>query len=128
MIGECPLLIGLVAVVFPPQSHCSPPWSIRHGRSLGWIHSTGGHMEWSNRCACGSVSSRFFRGIMYFVLAIFCGFPTPTAVMGQAANAGSVAGLVTDTSGGAVVGATIALTDKATGTPRTTASNEAGRY
>jgi hypothetical protein len=50
------------------------------------------------------------------------------SLMGQAANAGSVAGLVTDSSGGAVGGATITLTDKATNTPRTTASNEAGRY
>ncbi len=60
---------------------------------------------------------------------LFLGFAlTPTAVMGQGANAGSVAGLITDTSGGAVGGASIALTDKATGIPRTTASNEAGRY
>ncbi len=53
---------------------------------------------------------------------LFLGFAlTPTAVMGQGANAGSVAGLITDTSGGAVGGASIALTDKATGIPRTTA-------
>jgi hypothetical protein len=53
---------------------------------------------------------------------------TPTAAKGQAANAGSVAGLVTDTSGGAVGSATITLLDKATSTRRTTESNEAGRY
>ena len=85
-------------------------------------------MERSQRSVRRSVSSRPFHPLMYFVLAMFCGFHTPTAVMGQAANAGSVAGLVTDTSGGAVGGASITLTDKATGTPRTTASNETGRY
>ena len=85
-------------------------------------------MERSQRSVRRSVSSRPFHPLMYFVLAMFCGFHTPTAVMGQAANAGSVAGLVTDTSGGAVGGASITLTDKATSTPRTTASNEAGRY
>ena len=46
--------------------------------------------------------------------------PDEPLVRGQAANAGSVAGLVTDSSGGTVLGATITLKDKATGTPRTT--------
>ncbi|HEY6946397.1 MAG TPA: carboxypeptidase-like regulatory domain-containing protein [Candidatus Acidoferrum sp.] len=46
----------------------------------------------------------------------------------QGSNSGSVAGLVTDVSGGAVAGATITLTDKSTNTARTTTSNEAGRY
>ncbi len=49
-------------------------------------------------------------------------------VMAQSASAGGVAGLVTDTSGGSVIGATITITDKATNTPRTTTSNENGRY
>jgi hypothetical protein len=39
-----------------------------------------------------------------------------------------VAGLVTDSSGGSVVGVTVTLIDKATNTPRMTASNESGRY
>lgn len=43
-------------------------------------------------------------------------------------NAGTVAGLVTDASGGTVEGAAITLTDKSTSTARTTTSNEAGRY
>src|SRR5580693_6239685 len=60
------------------------------------------------------------------VLSLFA--MTPTAAKGQAANAGSVAGLVTDSSGGAVGGATITFVDKATNTPRATESNEAGRY
>ena len=48
--------------------------------------------------------------------------------MAQSTSAGSVAGLVTDTSGGSVIGATITITDKTTNTPRTTTSNENGRY
>src|SRR5260370_28733802 len=62
---------------------------------------------------------------------LFCcaiGFVAPNIVRGQAANAGSVAGLVTGWSGGTVLGATITLKDKATGAPRTTTSNDAGRY
>jgi Carboxypeptidase regulatory-like domain len=50
------------------------------------------------------------------------------AALGQATSTGTVTGLVTDSTGGAVVGTTITLTDKATNTPRTTQSNEAGRY
>ncbi|HKW34416.1 MAG TPA: carboxypeptidase-like regulatory domain-containing protein [Candidatus Acidoferrum sp.] len=46
----------------------------------------------------------------------------------QALTAGSVAGLVSDTSGGVVAGATITIKDKSTNTPRSTTSNEAGRY
>jgi hypothetical protein len=52
----------------------------------------------------------------------------PSALYSQASGTGTVAGLVTDPSGGAIVGATVTLTDKATNTPRTTNSNEAGRY
>jgi hypothetical protein len=48
--------------------------------------------------------------------------------MGQSTSAGSVAGLVSDASGGSVVGAAITLIDRATSTPRTTTSNESGRY
>jgi len=50
------------------------------------------------------------------------------AALGQATSTGTVAGLVTDSTGGAVAGTTITLIDKATNTPRTTQSNEAGRY
>src|SRR6266853_1891987 len=52
----------------------------------------------------------------------------PSVVMGQAASTGTVNGLVTDPSGAAVVGATVTLTDKATNTPQTTTTNDAGRY
>jgi len=52
----------------------------------------------------------------------------PTSLHAQTANSGSVSGVVSDSSGAFVVGANIALTDKATSTPRTTTSNEVGRY
>src|SRR5690242_1242795 len=52
----------------------------------------------------------------------------PIRLHAQAANAGSVSGLVADASGGSVAGASITLTDKGTGIVRTTTSNEAGRY
>jgi Carboxypeptidase regulatory-like domain len=55
-------------------------------------------------------------------------FLTPARTFGQAASAGTVSGLVTDPTGSAVVGAAITLTDKATGTPHATVTNEAGRY
>src|SRR6266478_19065 len=66
-------------------------------------------------------------GVSFLFCCAIC-LLTPTSVRGQAANAGSVAGLVTDLSGGTVLGATITLKDKATGVPRTTTSNDAGRY
>jgi len=51
---------------------------------------------------------------------------TPSALLSQ--TAGTVNGLVTDSSGAAVSGATVTLTDKATDSQRTTTTNEAGRY
>jgi hypothetical protein len=41
---------------------------------------------------------------------------------------GSVTGIVTDPQGGTVVGADVTLTDVATKSPRTTTTNESGRY
>ncbi len=52
----------------------------------------------------------------------------PTSLHAQAANAGSVAGIVTDSTGAVIAGATITLTDKQTSSPRTAVSNDAGRY
>jgi len=62
------------------------------------------------------------------LLAALCCFLalTPSALFSQ--TAGTVNGLVTDPSGAAVAAATVTLTDKATGSPRTTTTNEAGRY
>lgn len=70
--------------------------------------------------------------LVYPLLVLVCLFVfllTPSALYSQAtSNAGAVGGQVTDSSGGAVGGANVTLTDKATNTPRTTTSNEAGRY
>jgi len=67
--------------------------------------------------------------VVLLVVALSCLFAlTPSALYSQASSTGTIAGLVTDASGATVVGATITLTDKATHSPRTTNSNEAGRY
>jgi Carboxypeptidase regulatory-like domain len=47
---------------------------------------------------------------------------------GQATNAGTLAGIVTDQSGAVVNGANVTLTDTATKTSRSATTNEAGRY
>ncbi|HKW35071.1 MAG TPA: carboxypeptidase-like regulatory domain-containing protein [Candidatus Acidoferrum sp.] len=62
------------------------------------------------------------------VLFVLVGLLALTASGLYAQTAGTVNGLVTDSSGALVGGATVTLTDKATGIPLTTTSNEAGRY
>src|SRR3984893_8304710 len=52
----------------------------------------------------------------------------PTSLHAQAASSPSIAGVVTDSSGAIVADAAVKLTDKATNTPRTTNTNDAGRY
>src|SRR6202795_1951182 len=65
--------------------------------------------------------------VVLLLVALFCLFAlTPSALLSQ--TAGTVNGLVTDSSGAAVAAATVTLTDKATGSTRTTTTNEAGRY
>jgi Carboxypeptidase regulatory-like domain len=67
--------------------------------------------------------------VVLVVVALCCLLAlTPSALYSQSTSAGSVAGLVTDASGGSVVGATITLTDRATNSPRTATSNASGRY
>jgi hypothetical protein len=71
----------------------------------------------------------FSKRVVLLVVALACVFAlTPSALFSQAASTGTVAGTVTDPSGGAVVGATVTLTDIATNIPRTAATNETGRY
>src|SRR5260370_11026168 len=60
-------------------------------------------------------------------LFTLCFFSSPT-VMGQAVSSGTISGTVTDQSGAGVDGAAVTLTDTATNIPRTTTTNEAGRY
>jgi hypothetical protein len=52
----------------------------------------------------------------------------PSALFAQTAGTGQVAGTVTDPSGGAIVGATVTLTDTSTNTTRTAVTNDTGRY
>src|SRR5580704_4328561 len=52
----------------------------------------------------------------------------PSALFAQTAGSGEVVGTVTDPSGGAVVGATVTLTDTSTSTTRTAVTNDTGRY
>jgi len=67
--------------------------------------------------------------VVLVVVAWCCLFAlTSSALYSQASSTGTVAGLISDASGAAVAGATVTLTDKATGTHQTTTSNEAGRY
>jgi hypothetical protein len=67
--------------------------------------------------------SLFVVGVLLCMSAVL-----PSALFSQSASTGTVAGTVTDPSGAAVAGATVALTDKATNTPRTASTNENGRY
>jgi hypothetical protein len=60
---------------------------------------------------------------------LFCLFAvSPSSLFAQSASTGTVAGTVTDPSGGAIVGATVTLTDTATSIARTETTNETGRY
>jgi len=52
----------------------------------------------------------------------------PASLHAQAASSTSIAGVVTDSTGAVVAGASVKITDKATNTPRSIASNDTGRY
>lgn len=65
--------------------------------------------------------------VVLLLVALCCLFAlSPSPLFSQ--TGGTVDGLVTDPSGGAVAGATVTLTDKATSTARTEVTNGAGRY
>jgi hypothetical protein len=53
---------------------------------------------------------------------------SPSALFSQMAGTGQIDGTVTDKSGGAIVGATVTLTDSQTNIARTATSNDSGRY
>src|SRR5438445_661934 len=81
------------------------------------------------RCSSLFVSCSAETRFVAMIAALFCLFALcPASLHAQAANAGSVAGIVTDSSGAVIAGATITLTDKQTSSPRTEVSNDAGRY
>ncbi len=75
-----------------------------------------------------SVSSKMKWVAISFLSCCAISLLTPTSLVGQAANSGTVAGTVTDQSNAAVVGATVTLVDTATNAERTAVTNESGRY
>jgi hypothetical protein len=62
-----------------------------------------------------------------FSAAVLCLLSAPPT-WAQSTNTGTIAGSVADQSGAVVPDAAVTLTDKATGTARTTTTNAAGRY
>jgi hypothetical protein len=67
--------------------------------------------------------------VVLLVVALACLVTlVPSAMFAQSAGTGTVAGTVTDSSGGAVVGATVTMSDITTSTARTATTNETGRY
>jgi hypothetical protein len=67
--------------------------------------------------------------VALLLAALLCLFAvTQSSAFAQAVNSGTVAGTVTDPSGGAIVGATVTLTDTSTSTARTSITNDTGRF
>src|SRR6202022_1687957 len=89
--------------------------------------------EWSMlglpRCnsvsVCRSPKTQFVTIITLLLCLIVL---SPAPLHAQSASGPSVAGVVTDSTGAIVADAAVKLTDKATNTPRTTNTNDAGRY
>ena len=78
-----------------------------------------------------SVLARSLRvsGAPRVIMFLLCGsLFLPLVIHAQSASSTSIAGIVTDSSGAAVVDATVKLTDRATNTPRSTNTNDQGRY
>ncbi len=69
-------------------------------------------------------------GPNYFCRALLCGalLLSTLPLFGQSTSTGTVVGQVTDETDAVVAGAMVSLIDHATGTTKTTATNEAGRY
>src|SRR5258708_21927741 len=80
---------------------------------------------------CQSVFTSFSLKTQFVAMfaALLCLFALcPASLHAQAASSTSIAGVVTDSTGAVVAGASVKLTDKATNTPRTNSTNDAGRY
>ena len=67
----------------------------------------------------------FFLGLVACVVIFLIVSATPAFAQGEA---GSVDGVVLDSQGAVVAGADVTLIDTATKSPRTTTTNESGRY
>ena len=86
-------------------------------------------MSGLSRCKFAFASFSLKTQFVAMFAALLCLFALcPASLHAQAASSTSIAGIVTDSSGAFVIGATVKLTDKATNTPRSTATNDAGRY
>jgi hypothetical protein len=73
------------------------------------------------------VFARKTLGYFCFVFALISGL-APVSTRGQAISTGTIQGAVTDPAGAAVAGATVTLTEPATGLSREEVTNDAGRY
>src|SRR5229473_4281768 len=79
---------------------------------------------------CQSVFTSFSLKTQFVAMfaALLCLFALcPASLHAQSASSTSIAGIVTDSSGAVVAGASVKLTDKATNTPRNWHTNDAGR-
>jgi len=80
---------------------------------------------------CNSVFASFSLKTQFVAMfaALLCVFALcPASLHAQAASSTSIAGIVSDSTGAVVAGASVKLTDKATNAPRTIVSNDTGRY
>jgi hypothetical protein len=59
---------------------------------------------------------------------LFASLFLPLAIHAQSASSTTIAGVVTDASGAVIADAAVKLTDKATNIPRSTNTNDQGRY
>src|SRR6266481_5545179 len=81
------------------------------------------------RCQYAFVSFSLKTKFVAMFATLLCLFALcPASLRAQSASSTSIAGVITDSSGAVVVGASVKLTDKATNTPRTNSTNDAGRY
>jgi hypothetical protein len=82
------------------------------------------------RCTFLSSCTNFTnRQVVAMLAALLCLLAVrPASLCAQSASSTNISGVVTDSSGAVVVGATVRLTDKATSTPRTINTNDQGRY
>jgi hypothetical protein len=78
--------------------------------------------EWWKRVISGCGSSRRVLCWLVFGSALLVGLPAHSQTLGR------ISGIVTDTSGGSIVGATVTVTDVARGIPRNLTTDTSGSY